>query len=84
MSGKLSGPDVKALALAVDMMADWRGSYVGNPDPAPLAHFDMQLAKARTALKKLRVVVRNECQCKVCRAERKAALQDQAEIANGM
>lgn len=43
-----------ALAWAVRRAEEWRGSLVGNPDPAPLAAFDAQTKRARNALRLIR------------------------------
>ena len=45
---------IRYLAFAVEMAADWRGSYVGNPDPGPLELFDKQIKEMRAALAQLR------------------------------
>jgi hypothetical protein len=45
---------IRALKWAVENAAFWRGALVGNPDPKPLAKFDRQVEKARSALKEVR------------------------------
>ena len=50
----LSNVDMSALATAVEMANDWRGSQVGNPDPEPLRAFDAGIARMRAALAKVK------------------------------
>lgn len=50
----LSRHELTVLVRMIIALEEWRGALVGNPDPAPLAEFDRNLADAKTLVKKLR------------------------------
>ena len=50
MTTELKPKHLKALKRAIDEAECWRGSLVGNPDPADLNEFDRFITTAKAAL----------------------------------
>ena len=48
--------DIRLLKWCVNEAETWRGTMVGNPDPAPLAAFDARIATARAAIRKVQAL----------------------------
>jgi hypothetical protein len=46
---------IRALQLAIDEAAVWRGTLMGNPDETDLEEFDKFIATAQTALDLVKV-----------------------------
>jgi len=54
MAKKITRDNYAALKLACDMARDWRGAYVGHPDPEQLVNFDAHMLRINSALKAVR------------------------------
>lgn len=52
--------ELRALGWCVQQAKAWRGSLVGDPDPAGLAAFDREVSVAQRAMRKLRLLKRNK------------------------